>query len=111
MRPAPLYDADELTQLYNCKGRPDSYRFTLAYFESKACTRCGGCGHYSYCQMHGTRCFGCSGTGFQLTGRGAAALAHYRALQSKPVTSIAPGTPVYDRDGKRLHAGGRGVAR
>lgn len=27
------------------------------------CTRCGGSGHYSYCQMHGTTCFGCNGTG------------------------------------------------
>ncbi len=29
----------------------------------KTCGRCGGGGHYSYCQMHGTTCFGCGGTG------------------------------------------------
>jgi hypothetical protein len=27
------------------------------------CSRCGGSGHYSYCQMYGTTCFGCSGSG------------------------------------------------
>jgi hypothetical protein len=31
----------------------------------KACTRCGGSGHYSYCQMHGTTCFKCGGSGAQ----------------------------------------------
>lgn len=27
------------------------------------CSRCGGYGKHSYCQMYGDRCFGCSGTG------------------------------------------------
>lgn len=27
------------------------------------CGRCGGCGEYSYCSMHGSTCFGCSGRG------------------------------------------------
>jgi hypothetical protein len=27
------------------------------------CTRCGGCGRFSYCQMYGDLCFGCSGRG------------------------------------------------
>jgi len=27
------------------------------------CGRCGGSGHYSYCQRYGTTCFGCSGSG------------------------------------------------
>lgn len=30
------------------------------------CTRCCGSGHYSYCQMHGTTCFKCSGNGMQM---------------------------------------------
>ncbi len=29
----------------------------------KTCNRCHGSGHYSYCEMHGTTCFGCGGTG------------------------------------------------
>lgn len=30
---------------------------------TKECSRCGGSGHYSYNQMHGTMCYGCSGSG------------------------------------------------
>lgn len=39
-------------------------------FERKTCTRCGGSGEYSYCQMHGTVCFGCSGSGKQQSRNG-----------------------------------------
>lgn len=31
-----------------------------------ACSRCGGGGHYSYCQQYGTKCFKCHGSGKQL---------------------------------------------
>lgn len=30
---------------------------------TRPCSRCGGSGHYSYCQMYGTRCFKCGGSG------------------------------------------------
>ena len=30
-----------------------------------ACGRCGGSGSYSYCQTHGTKCFGCGGHGMK----------------------------------------------
>jgi hypothetical protein len=30
---------------------------------TKACPRCGGSGHYSYCLRYGTTCFQCGGTG------------------------------------------------
>jgi len=30
---------------------------------TESCHRCGGSGHFSYCQMHGTTCFQCGGTG------------------------------------------------
>jgi DnaJ-class molecular chaperone len=30
------------------------------------CTRCGGSGNYSFNMMDGTRCYGCSGSGFQM---------------------------------------------
>jgi hypothetical protein len=33
---------------------------------AEPCTRCGGSGSYSYCQMYGTRCFGCNGGGTML---------------------------------------------
>ena len=29
----------------------------------KTCGHCAGSGNYSYCEMHGTTCFGCGGTG------------------------------------------------
>lgn len=32
----------------------------------QTCTRCGGSGNYSYNMMEGTRCYGCSGSGFQM---------------------------------------------
>lgn len=31
----------------------------------EGCTRCGGYGQYSYCQMYGSTCFKCGGTGYQ----------------------------------------------
>jgi hypothetical protein len=31
--------------------------------EHATCSRCGGCGRYSYNQIDGDRCFGCNGTG------------------------------------------------
>ena len=30
------------------------------------CPRCGGCGHYSYNPMDGTRCYGCNGSGVSI---------------------------------------------
>jgi hypothetical protein len=32
---------------------------------NKPCTRCGGSGHYSYCQRFGTTCFKCDGNKLQ----------------------------------------------
>ena len=49
-------------------------------FETETCSRCGGSGHYSYCQAYGTTCFRCSGRKQTYTKRGAAALAFYESL-------------------------------
>lgn len=49
-------------------------------FECEVCGRCGGCGRYSYNQIDGDKCYGCNGTGWRLTKRGAAARAFYRAM-------------------------------
>jgi hypothetical protein len=46
-------------------------------FEKETCGRCGGCGRYSFNQMHGSTCYGCGGKGERLTKRGAAARAVY----------------------------------
>lgn len=43
-------------------------------FERETCSRCGGSGQYSYCEMYGTVCFKCHGKREVLTKR--AAVAH-----------------------------------
>ncbi len=35
--------------------------------QTYTCTRCNGTGRYSFNMMHGTKCYGCNGTGKQLT--------------------------------------------
>lgn len=64
-------------------------------FEYEVCSRCGGEGRYSYNQMDGDRCYGCGGTGYKLTKRGAAAREFYLALVSKPATEIIAGDRVF----------------
>lgn len=59
--------------------------------ETRTCTRCGGSGHYSYCQMHGTTCFGCSGSGKQYTKRGRAAYLYLVELRKKPMEEVTFG--------------------
>jgi hypothetical protein len=57
-------------------------------FENVGCTRCGGGGHYSYCQMYGTTCFKCGGSGRQLTKRGRAAADYFRSLQTVKAADV-----------------------
>lgn len=45
----------------------------MSVFEHKVCSRCGGSGKFSFNLVHGTMCYGCKGTGEQLTKRGQAA--------------------------------------
>jgi hypothetical protein len=68
---------------------------TNALFETEPCSRCGGSGHYSRCQMYGTTCFRCSGRGVTLTKRGTLAQAYYRTLCSRPAREIHPGMRIY----------------
>jgi hypothetical protein len=63
-------------------------------FESKPCSRCGGCGEYSYCYSHGTRCFKCGGRGWVHTKRGAAASEFYSSLLTVPATEVEVGTKI-----------------
>jgi hypothetical protein len=35
----------------------------IALGHEAVCSRCGGCGNFSYCQMYGTTCFKCGGSG------------------------------------------------
>ena len=60
-------------------------------FEHTSCNRCGGSGRYSFNLMHGSCCYGCSGTGYQLTKRGKAAQAFLNNLRSIPAEQFQPG--------------------
>jgi hypothetical protein len=64
-------------------------------FETETCGRCGGTGKYSYNQIDGDRCFGCSGSGRRLTKRGFAARAFYQTLGQKPIEQVQPGEVVW----------------
>jgi hypothetical protein len=60
-------------------------------FERETCTRCGGCGRYSWCQMHGDTCFKCGGKGKVLTKRGHAAWKWFTAQRSIPASAVVVG--------------------
>lgn len=60
-------------------------------FEKVTCTRCGGTGHYSYCQRYGTRCFKCGGAGTTYTKRGSLALNFYTDSLKVRAGDIRPG--------------------
>lgn len=53
---------------------------TKIRFETAACSRCGGTGHYSFNQVSGTRCFRCRGARTTRTANGKRARAAYEAL-------------------------------
>lgn len=63
----------------------------LDRFETEGCSRCGGSGRYSYCQMYGSTCFKCHGAGKVYTKRGAAALALYRGSLMVPAKDMQLG--------------------
>jgi hypothetical protein len=67
---------------------------TTDRLETKTCSRCGGSGHYSYCQMYGTICFLCKGKKEILTKRGAAASDFLHKLRSKPAADLVAGEKV-----------------
>ena len=60
-------------------------------FETETCTRCGGCGEYSFNLMHGTRCFRCGGKGWTFTTRGAEARRMFLTFVSKSVSEFKAG--------------------
>jgi hypothetical protein len=47
-------------------------------FPLQHCGRCGGTGRYSYNAIHGSKCFGCGGTGWKIARRAASAWIAYR---------------------------------
>lgn len=69
---------------------------TLSY-ETKTCGRCGGSGHYSYCEMYGTTCFGCRGTGKVLSAAGKRAHAAVEAFKAEHFSMLAESIKPGDR--------------
>lgn len=63
-------------------------------FETETCSRCGGCGEYSYCEMYGRTCFKCHGKGIQLTKRAAKALAWMNEQKKIKCQDVKPGMRV-----------------
>lgn len=66
-------------------------------FETETCSRCGGTGKHSWCEMYRDRCFKCAGKGYTYTKRGSVAVAFLSNLMETPVLEIKPGDKVkYD---------------
>jgi hypothetical protein len=70
-------------------------------FETKPCTRCGGCGRYSWCQMYGDTCFKCNGRGWYYSRRGEAQLNAYIAMLSIPFCEVKIGQVVQSPRSKK----------
>ena len=72
---------------------------------TRECTRCGGCGRYSWCAQYGDTCFKCSGTGRQFANAKVEAIviayrAHLRSLKECQAQELAPGQHVYVSGGR-----------
>jgi len=69
----------------------DAATRTELKFERETCTRCGGSGQYSYCEMYGSTCFKCHGNGQALTRRGAVARQWMADQRKILVRDVKPG--------------------
>lgn len=67
----------------------------MTRFETVTCSRCGGCGKYSYCQMYGDTCFKCQGTGNSYTKRGAEAKRWFNERLSKKASELTVGEKIW----------------
>ena len=73
-------------------------------FEIETCSRCGGSGEYSYCEMCGSTCFKCGGKRVVYTKRGSAAVTFYTELFKVTAGEIKVGDwmgPIDPRGGKK----------
>ncbi len=66
-------------------------------YETETCSRCGGSGTYSYCQMYGSTCFKCSGRKRSLSRRGAKASAAVGAFIAERFSKAVETLEVGDR--------------
>lgn len=63
-------------------------------FEHETCSRCCGDGQYSFNLMHGSVCYGCSGTGYKLTPRGRAAQLFLNQMREIPMENFQIGDSI-----------------
>jgi len=72
-------------------------------FDTKTCSRCGGSGHYSFNTLDGTVCYGCNGSGKQLTPAGKRARAAYETAMTIPARDVKAGMVIMSDElsGKR----------
>lgn len=73
-------------------------RFSKLGFEIEDCSRCGGSGHYSYCQRYGTMCFKCGGSKWTYTKRGQVARNYYEKLCMVLGSDLKPGDVIHYSD-------------
>jgi DnaJ-class molecular chaperone len=64
-------------------------------FETKVCTRCGGCGKYSWNARDQDRCYGCGGKGWTYTKRGGVASTYYNGLLTVTVGQLTVGQHIW----------------
>lgn len=64
---------------------------TKPLFEHQTCARCYGCGKFSYNQIDGDTCYGCNGSGYQLTARGKAAQQYLNGLRKIAIEQVKAG--------------------
>lgn len=76
----------------------------LTGFPRKFCTRCGGCGEYSWCQAYGTTCFQCMipgkpgpGSGFAIATKAATEAGQYAEAMRRAKSPIAQDLRAGDR--------------
>jgi hypothetical protein len=60
-------------------------------FEMMTCSRCGGSGNYSYCQMYGSVCFKCHGKKVCYTAKGFVAASYYTESLKVPASELVVG--------------------
>ena len=68
------------------KPRTDKWGFAIT-----TCGRCAGSGNYSYNQRHGSRCYGCGGSGLKHTKQGAKGWAIFNESLKVPARTLAVG--------------------
>lgn len=83
---------------------------TRITYETETCSRCGGCGQYSYCEVYGTMCLKCHGKGKQYTRQSAKAITaikEFKTRYNRRADELVPGDVVmYNRRFRTVKATG-----